>query len=183
MRAYILVVHYEEDSYGGKRWSREDITEIYEFGKELHEKQEQLKKWQRIVLHYGDQDEEMMSRIREDAEKMRAYCKQIKRTIAQCENELLPTKQQEHSDTEENNNGFDDRGFPIEAPGRTRWGLGPVVPAINKQEHTEMENNKYYFDESGFPHRTRWGLGPVVPAANKQEHTETDNNGGFDDRG
>ncbi|KAH7083270.1 hypothetical protein BKA63DRAFT_599299 [Paraphoma chrysanthemicola] len=88
LRAYDLVTNYVRDCPDGKRWLREDIWLVRTTGKELHDDVRILKSWKRTVKQYGDRDEDMMGKIRQDAEKVRVLCEQVQRVILETEHEV-----------------------------------------------------------------------------------------------
>jgi hypothetical protein len=80
-RAYDLVINYERDSEGGKRWSYADIVRIHRTGKQLHNNISALKAWQRCAA--TDLDHRL---IAEDAAKTRELCEVVQNLIAETEN-------------------------------------------------------------------------------------------------
>jgi hypothetical protein len=79
-RAYDLVINYERDSEGGKRWSPRDIAHIHKTGKNLHGNIRALKAWERC--HPDDRDYRLMD---EDAKKVRNVCEVVQRLIQDTE--------------------------------------------------------------------------------------------------
>jgi len=91
IRAYDLVVNYDRDSYGGTRWSREDIARIRDVGAYLHGDVRDLKHWSEVVAKEGEQDAYTMDKIRDDVENLRKYCEQIQAIIR--DTERVPLRQ------------------------------------------------------------------------------------------
>jgi hypothetical protein len=80
-RAYDLVVAYERDSEGGKRWSHDAIVHIHKTGKHLHNYIRALKAWKRCAV--SDLNHHL---IDEDSRKTRELCEVLQDLIAETEN-------------------------------------------------------------------------------------------------
>jgi DNA-binding protein H-NS len=84
-RAYDLVIHYDRDSHGGIRWSREDIDRIHHVGRYLHSDVSDLKHQQKAIAEEGKQDAVAIDEIRNRTENLREYCEQIQDLIKNLE--------------------------------------------------------------------------------------------------
>jgi hypothetical protein len=90
-RAYDLVIHYNRDSNGGRRWSSEDIDYIHHVGRYLHGYVRNSEHWKEVIAKEGKKDAFTMDRIRDDVENLHKYCEQIQDVIR--ETERVPLRQ------------------------------------------------------------------------------------------
>lgn len=111
IRAYDLVVNYDRDSYGGTRWSREDIARIRDVGAYLHGDVRDLKHWSEVVAKEGEQDAYTMDKIRDDVENLRKYCDQIQAIIRDTERVPLRQRMKREDGVQAGQNVDDDHGF------------------------------------------------------------------------
>ncbi|KAH6633354.1 hypothetical protein C7974DRAFT_452614 [Boeremia exigua] len=90
---YDLVMNYERDAEGGQRWLPEDVARIRRTGKDLHRDIFALRRWRHVVAEQGDQDKDMMIRIKREANLLKLLCERVRRAIntyeQKCEFELL----------------------------------------------------------------------------------------------
>jgi hypothetical protein len=90
-RAYKVVINYKRDSYGGYRWCPEDIAQIRKMGAYLDDDIRGLYQWRRVIAQRGQDNQTMMRRIEEDAERLCELCEAIQALISATERRL-PTE-------------------------------------------------------------------------------------------
>jgi hypothetical protein len=148
IRAYDLVVDYENASHGGTRWSREDIQRIGSIGARLHGDVRALKHWNDVIEKQGEQDRFTMGKLRDDIENLRNYCEQIQDVIKETERVPLaqritrgdgvPTGQNVNEDHATNDHGSDG-GKNISLVGGTPYTDSLLPPDPNKLDENAKE--------------------------------------------
>ncbi|KAL1794488.1 hypothetical protein ACET3X_007909 [Alternaria dauci] len=163
-RAYDVVIHYQRDSHGGNRWSREDIDHIHHIGRYLHGDVRDLKQWKAVIYKEGNLDAETMDKIRDDEEKVKRYCEQILDVIRDTERVPLwqrITRDEGLQGSEEGTKGQRESEYGGDDECNDLRGRAMEAESVDDGMYTDLEDKAEEIDQ---PIDARWATWATKPS-------------------